>query len=177
MPDLATRRAVFRGTLAVLLALDLIAVVYLVSPLGRSRARRQEERDRIQQQILLRQREVAPLKNIDRKVVLAQKEISDFYAQRLPGQYAAIPEELGKVAKENNVRISQARYGMEDADVPGLRRVPVEAALEGDYLQIVKFINALERDKMFFIVNSVALTEQQGGGVRLQVRLETYLKG
>jgi len=176
MPNLAARRHLFRGTLAVMLVLDVAAIVYLVSPLGQSRAKRQEERDRIQQQILVRQREVAPLKNIDRKLVLAQKEISDFYAQRIPGQYAAIPEELGKVAQENKVRISQARYGMEEAEVPGLRRVSVEAGLDGDYLQVVKFINALERDKMFFIVNSVALTEQQGGVVRLQVKLETYLK-
>lgn len=176
MPDLSRRRLAFRGTLAVLLALDLAAMVYLVSPLGQSRAQRQEERDRIQQQILLRQREVAPLKNIDNKLALAQKEISDFYQQRIPGQYAAIPEELGKVAKENGVRISLARYAMDETDLPGLRRVSVEAGLDGDYLAVVRFINALERDKMFFLVNSVALTEQQGGVVRLQVKLETYLK-
>lgn len=176
MPDLSARRQLFRAILAVLLALDVAAIVYLVSPLGESHARRQEERDRIQQQILVRQREVVPLKNIDQKLATAQKEIADFYAHRLPGQYAAIPEELGKVAQEQRVRISQARYSMDDADVPGLRRVSVEAGLDGDYLQIVKFINALERDKIFFIVNSVALTEQQSGVVRLQVKLETYLK-
>ena len=176
MPDLSRRRQVFRGTLAVMLVLDVAALVYLVSPLGRSRARLQEERDRIQQQILLRQREVAPLKDIDKKLVQAKTEVSDFYAHRFPGQYAAIPEELGKLAQENKVRISQARYSMDEADVPGLRRVSVDAGFDGDYLQIVKFINAMERDKMFFNVNSVALTDQQGGVVRLQVKLETYLR-
>jgi len=176
MPDLAARRHAFKGALVVMLVLDVAALVYLVSPLGQSRAKRQEERDRIQQQLLVRQREAAPLKNIDHKLGVARKEISDFYAHRIPGQYAAIPEELGKVAQDNKVRIFQARYAMEDAEVPGLRRVSIDAGLDGDYLQVVKFINALERDKMFVIVNSVALSEQQGGEVKLQVKLEAYLK-
>jgi type IV pilus assembly protein PilO len=39
----------------------------------------------------------------------------------------------------------------------------------------VKFINALERDKMFFLIDGVNLAEQQGN-VRLQLKLETYLR-
>ena len=52
----------------------------------------------------------------------------------------------------------------------------VEITLSGAYLQEVKFINALERDKMFFLIDGVALAEQQGN-VRLQLKLETYLRG
>ena len=35
---------------------------------------------------------------------------------------------------------------------------------------------ALERDKMFFLIDGVNLAEQQGV-VRLQLKLETYLRG
>ncbi len=45
----------------------------------------------------------------------------------------------------------------------------IEITLSGDYLQEVKFINALERDKMFFLIDAVALAEQQGK-VRLQLK-------
>ena len=51
----------------------------------------------------------------------------------------------------------------------------MEVSLSGDYLQEVKFINALERDKMFFLVDGITLGEQQGN-VRLQLKLETYLR-
>jgi hypothetical protein len=40
----------------------------------------------------------------------------------------------------------------------------------------VKFINGLERDKMFFLIDGINLAEQQGN-VRLQLKLETYLRG
>jgi type IV pilus assembly protein PilO len=52
----------------------------------------------------------------------------------------------------------------------------MEITLSGDYLQEVKFINALERDKMFFLIDGITLGEQQGN-VRLQLKLETYLRG
>ncbi len=176
MPDLGARRRALQAVLIILAVLDLAALVYLVSPLSRSRAKRQEERDQVQQQLQVRQRETAPLKNIDQKLADARKQIADFYAQRIPGEYSAITEQIGKDAKENNVRISLAKYGTEDAEIPGLQRVKIEAGIDGDYVNIVKFINTLERDKMFFIIDSVALTEQQGGTVKLIVKLETYLK-
>ena len=56
-----------------------------------------------------------------------------------------------------------------------MRKLNIEITLSGDYLQEVKFINALERDKIFFLIDGVALGEQQGN-VRLQLKLETYLR-
>jgi len=81
------------------------------------------------------------------------------------------------VASANRVRISQGKYDVDDTDIEGLQKVRIEASLDGDYVETVKFINALERDKMFFIIDSVTLGEQQAGKVRLNMRLETYLKG
>jgi len=43
-------------------------------------------------------------------------------------------------------------------------------------LQLVRFINALERDRLFFIIDSVELGGEQGGLVKLQLKLETYQK-
>ena len=67
------------------------------------------------------------------------------------------------------------KYDEKDAPIEGLRKLSIEIALSGDYLQEVKFINALERDPMFFLIDGVALGEQQGN-VRLQLKLETYLR-
>jgi len=177
MADLTARRQRYRTALLVMVVLDVAALIYLLSPLGTSRASRQEERDRLQQQLQVRKREVAPLKDLDKKLLLARQEISDFYGNRIASEYSAIPEQLGKLAQADNVHISVAKYAMEDADVPGLRRITIDAGIDGDYLRVVKFINALERDRMFFIVDSISLTEQQGGTVKLQLKMETYLKG
>ena len=49
----------------------------------------------------------------------------------------------------------------------------IETSIKGDYQPIVKFINGLERSKVFFIVNSVGIA-QQNGPLQLQMKLETY---
>ena len=53
----------------------------------------------------------------------------------------------------------------------------IDARLSGDYRPLVQFINSLERDKMFFVINGVTLTGQQTGTVNLRLRLTTYLRG
>jgi len=52
----------------------------------------------------------------------------------------------------------------------------MEADLSGNYVALAKFINALERDDMFFYHHSVELGGEQNGPIKLQMKLETYLK-
>ncbi len=80
------------------------------------------------------------------------------------------------MAADTGVHFAGLKYDEKDAAIEGLRKLNVEITLSGDYLQEVKFINALERDKMFFLIDGVNLAEQQGN-VRLQLKLETYLRG
>lgn len=112
---------------------------------------------------------------MDRKLVQASSDINNFYGQRIPSEYSAIVEELGKVASDTGVHFAGVKYDDKEAPIEGLRKMNIEIALSGSYLQEVKFINELERDKMFFLIDGVALGEQQGN-VRLQLKLETYLR-
>jgi len=42
--------------------------------------------------------------------------------------------------------------------------------------RLVRFINALERNKLFFLVDGVELGSEQNGIVGLQLRIETYMR-
>ena len=53
----------------------------------------------------------------------------------------------------------------------------IDARLSGDYRSLVRFINSLERDKMFFVITGLTLTGQQTGMVNLRLRLTTYVRG
>jgi hypothetical protein len=52
----------------------------------------------------------------------------------------------------------------------------MEYDLAGNYTSLARFINAVERDEMFFIIDSVSLGGDPQGPVKLAVKLETYLK-
>jgi len=172
------RRARKRLTAAaiVLAVLDVAALGFLLSPLGRLRSTREMEYAEARRDLQTKMRDAVPLRGMDKKLDLARQQIADFYRERFPAQYSAVSSELGKVASQTGVRVSQISYDPKPAEVASLQQVVINANLDGDYLQVVKFINALERDKMFFMVDSLTLAQEQGGIVRLQVKLETYLR-
>ena len=156
--------------------LDLACVAYIFSPAGRSRQARQREYTKLRQQLVAKQQEVLPTRGMDEKLKQASQDITGFYATRFPAEYSAVASEVGKIAADTGVRLSGVKYEEKDAPIEGLRRLNMEVSLSGDYLQEVKFINALERSKMFFLIDGITLGEQQGN-VRLQLKLETYLRG
>jgi type IV pilus assembly protein PilO len=158
-----------------LAVVDLACIGYLLSPAGRTRAARQRDYYALRDQLVAKQQEVLPTRGMDQKLKQASQDIASFHKTRFPAEYSDVSDELGKVAAETGVHLANIKYDDKDAPVEGLRKLNIEIALSGDYLQEVKFINALERDKMFFLIDGVALAEQQGN-VRLQLKVETYLR-
>jgi type IV pilus assembly protein PilO len=174
MPDLKRTRNGLKIAIAALVLVDAAAVAMLLTPIaGMREARQQELRQEWQQ---LKAREYAPWRGLDKKLPRAKEQIADFYQERIPTEESAISDNLGTVAAGTGVRISGVKYMVKDAPVEGLERVEIAANLSGDYLQLVRFINALERNKLFFLVEGVELGGEQNGIVGLQLRIETYLR-
>jgi hypothetical protein len=57
-----------------------------------------------------------------------------------------------------------------------LTEINMEAGISGEYPQIMRFINSLERDQTFFVIRAMALTGQQGGQVNLRLSVSTWLR-
>jgi len=175
---MASIRETRKTLLPVVVALALVVIAcigYLMSPAGRSREARQRDLDALNAQLTTKRQEVLPTRGMDGKLKQASTDIGGFYKERFPAEYSTVSEELGKLAAANGVQIAAVKYDDKDAPVEGLRKLEIEVALSGSYLQEAKFINALERDKLFFVIDGVTLGEQQGN-VRLQLKLETYLR-
>lgn len=122
---------------------------------------------------------VVPPQVVGDRVKEARQEIAQFYKERFPVAESMIFEELGKLANENQVHLTAATYKAKDSDTAGIEQVQIGASLYGDYAQAMKFINSVERDKMFFIVDSVSLgggDQENNGAVRLNISLQTYMR-
>jgi hypothetical protein len=176
MPDLRDTRRKVKIALAALLLTDLAAAALLFSPLVGSQRARSDRMQSLWRTLQTKTHEVEPLRGLDKKVVTARGQIDDFYKDRLPSQDSAIADSLGKLASANGVRIGEVKYKIADPEPIGLRQVSIDADFSGDYLQLVRFLNELERSKLFFLVDSVELGGEQAGVVKLGMKLETYLK-
>jgi hypothetical protein len=133
------------------------------------------------QTVAMKTAEIArqPLEGLDEKLAQATKDADKFSKQRLPYAYSEFLAELGAQAKKQGVKLTRAQYAEspEMDGTPGaLTEVRVDAGLNGDYRSLVLFINALERDKTFYLIRAVTLTGQQSGMVGLRLGLTTYLR-
>ena len=115
-----------------------------------------------------------PLRGLDSKITQAQADQKAFYVKRFPSTYSAVLTELGAIAVKNNVLLNRVQYAEGKPD-EGVSELRMDASLSGDYAPVVRFINGLERDKIFFLITGVALTGQQSGIVSLRMKLTTYL--
>lgn len=162
--------------------LGLVNLYLLVHMAFAWRAANSENAEALEQQtVSMRTAEIAkkPLEGLDAKLALATTDADTFYKQRLPFATSEVAGELGALAKKQGVRLTRVGYGYTPvmAGAAGaLTEVRMDASLSGDYRPLVLFINGLERDKMFFLINGVTLTGQQSGTVGLRLRLTTYLR-
>ncbi|MGI8772067.1 MAG: hypothetical protein ACR2JE_11595 [Acidobacteriaceae bacterium] len=172
----ATPLNFYIAVVAVLAVVNLVLLTQLLLAWHTLRADRPEEIQ--QQQAVLRTTELQtlPLRELPAKVQTSAKDADRFYGARVPENYSTISAELGGLAQKGGVRLTRVAYVQTPA-IHDLAEVRMDASLSGDYTPMMRFINSLERDKMFFVIRGLTLTGQQGGIVNLRLRLATYLHG
>jgi len=176
MPDLRHTRRKLKITIGVMAGVSVITLGVLFSPLVGSTATRQQELAQLSAQVQAKSRQIEPLRGLDKKIPLASQQIDQFYKDRFTSHDSDVAEVLENLAKETGVKLDSVKFKTSDPDPVGLRPMEIETSIKGDYQPIVKFINGLERSKVFFILDSVGIA-QQNGPLQLQVKLETYQKG
>jgi Tfp pilus assembly protein PilO len=176
MPDLGNSRRKLKIAIGAMLAADIVALAVLFSPLVGSEDSRRTQIYALRAELTKKTHAVEPLRGMDQKIVLAKDQIGAFYKDRFAAKDSDLTNELGKLASENGIRIQQARYKEEEAESSGVIPVEIEGSFSGDYLQLVRFINTLERSKMFFEVDGVNLAGEGAGPVKLGIIIHSYLR-
>ncbi len=168
-------RRVANIILGLLLLVCLVCVGVLLSPLAKSRVQREADLREMQSEFQDKERELGPTKGMDTKIDAAKMNIAGFYKDRLPAQYSQIDAALVKAGQDTGVQLQGIAYKADKKLVDDLQRVDIQLTISGPYVNDVKFINAVERDKVFFVIDSVQLGSGTNG-VQLQVKAETYLR-
>lgn len=178
MANLAATRQRFHTVANVLGAIAALAVLVIFLPLRPSTEQKTSELNAAKLETKRLETEVAPLRGLPEKLGKARTDITSFHKGRFPDRFSAIPEVLGELASEHSVRLTDVKYESAQTELSGLQQVTMDAGLSGDYGRVVRFINALERSKTFFLIDSITLGEEGSGGgdVRLQIRIITVLR-
>jgi Tfp pilus assembly protein PilO len=119
--------------------------------------------------------ETASLRGLDERVDDSRSKMAAFYLKRIPPNYSSIAARIGELALKGPVRLTRVQYTQ---NPPGsdLTEISMDAGITGDYPQIMRFVNSIERDQTFFVIRAMSLTGQQGGLVNLRLRVSTWLR-
>src|SRR5258706_9048527 len=101
MPDLRQTRKDIKTSLAIMLAVDVVAVAVLISPLVGSTGSRRQELNQLWSELQVKTRQVEPLGNLKEKGKTANWQIKNFYKKRFSGPQSQIVTQFGKVAAAN----------------------------------------------------------------------------
>jgi type IV pilus assembly protein PilO len=118
--------------------------------------------------------QTAPLRGLDKRVAESHDQIKTFYADRLPANYSSFAIPFGDLQVKSGVHVTRIGYS-QGKPGPDLTEIFIDANLIGDYPQIMRFVNSLERSKTFFVVRQMNLTGQQGGMVNLRLQVSTWM--
>jgi Tfp pilus assembly protein PilO len=119
--------------------------------------------------------QTAPLRGLDQRVEKTREQLAEFYQKRIPPNYSSIDARVTELQVASGVRLTRVEYTQ---GKPGaaLTEITLDASISGDYPAIMRFVNTIERDPMFFIIRSMSLTGQQGGLVNLRLQVSTWLR-
>ena len=180
MADLSRARKRIITSIIALGVADVGMLVYLALPYRSGAAQPAQVQEQAERDYRQLTHTTVPLRGIDQKLAQAGKDDAAFMQNRLPTRYSDVVAELGKIADANHITISAVAYKLTPDKNLTIDDLEMHAGLVGPYVNLVKFMNAVERSKMFFIIDAVSLTGQgtrKAGEVRLDMKIDTYLRG
>jgi len=97
MPDLQEKRKKLKIAIGVMVGVSVASVGVLVSPLVGSTESRQQQLNQLRAQLTTKNRQVEPLRGLDKKIPLAMQQIDDFYKTRFSAHDSDVAETLGNL--------------------------------------------------------------------------------
>ena len=174
------RRVMVRSGLGALVALNLVAAIFVFHPLGGSAEDLAEQMRSKQRELEQRLKRVQRSRSLHAKVQQAKVEGDKFLLEATVEQrtaFSRIIEEMNKMAAESGMKPKE--FSMLPDPVPGsetLEQLTISANFEGSYASLVKFVNLLDKSPRFLIIESMQASPQSTGALNVSLKLDTFIR-
>ncbi len=176
---LLKRRKGFLWLLAVLLVNGAV-FAGVTHRLANKQERLAEELDRLRAELDTRQKDLQTLSKSEALVARNAEAVRRFWnevvQERAPGLTDAW-DEIDRLAGETGVVRGRTGYERDLLDV-GLEQIKATMPVGGDYFDLVRFINRLERSERFFLVEQIVISQRESTetGIELGCSIAFFLK-
>ena len=169
------------AVLGALFAFDLVFYLVAIEPLGRREAEQQALLGALTRQIEAKTSEVAQLQLVVSKVEKARGEgdglLQGITLPRRTG-FSTLLGELLEAAERAGIDTREGNFDIEPIEgTEEYGMISVNANFQGQYENLVRFLNQLDRSSQFLIIDSLAATPRtDSNDLQFTMRLNTLLR-
>lgn len=174
-------RVSVRAVLGTLLVLNIAAALILFKPWGGSAEDLDRRLTSMRAQLPKQQAALERTKLLVRKVEKARTESNQFMSKYMLVErtaYSTVLGEMSSAADKVSLKQKESQYAVEPIEGSDtLEMMTVSASFEGEYLNLTKFINELDRSPRFLIIESLTAAPQPAGKVvNVNFKLNAFVK-
>lgn len=173
------RQWVYLG-LVLLLGVDATVYFGWVKRPQLSPAVAEARRGQLEREVAVRETEVARLRRAREMLPQARPALAAFLREHIPTEgtgFSAVAVALSNAARTAGVQLENVSYKTRtERNETQLVSVEVSADLQGAYSNLLRYLELLEQDPGFYLIEELAVVSSQRGGLKLQTRLVTYFR-
>jgi Tfp pilus assembly protein PilO len=169
------------ATLGVLFAFDLVFYLVAIEPLDRREAEQQALLGALERQIAAKKTDVSQMQLVVGKVAKARGEgdglLEGITLPRRTG-FSTLLAELLQAASKAGIDTREGNFDIEPIEgTEEYGMISVSANFRGEYQNLVRFLNQLDRSEQFLIIDSLAATPRTDSNeLQFTMRLNTLLR-
>ena len=173
-------RAVIRLGLGTLVAANLVAAYFVVRPIGGSAQELAQQALEMHSQIVQQKSVLDRTRILAGKIELGRGEgdkfMAGYFLPRRPA-YSTIMAELNDLAGQAKITPRESSISLDAVDGSDtLDMLQISANFEGQYPDLIHFINLIDKSDRLLIESLNATPQQTGGRLNVTLKLDTFLK-
>ena len=174
-------RVAVRLVLGVLVVANLVAALIVFRPWGGSAEDLDRQQRQLRQQLTGAETRLKQTRLVVAKVEQARKEGDQFQARYITDRrttMSTIGEELNLIAQQAGVTPKGSVTNMEPVEgSETLWQMTISEIYEGQYAQLAKLVNLLDKSDRFLIISNMVATPKSNSNIlTVNLRLDTFVR-
>lgn len=134
-------------------------------------------------QLELQRADIKRARGIRERIPAIQKGFDQFEASLLPASkgYSSLTSEIGNIAGRAGVKVDDVNFRQKEVPTRGLSEVEIDSTISGEYSNVVRFLNGLQRSQNVYAVESLTLAQTDNaqnpsGVIHVSLHMKTYFR-
>jgi len=174
-----TTKTIIRVILGIVVAIDIVLAGINWQMAAANRAP-QSELNTLKRQHALVAADIARAETIRKTLPQIEQQCDLFFKQNfrpVASGYSSVVSDFGSLSRGAGLQTENINFHQHPTDKRGVTEVDINAAIDGDYSSVVRFIDALQHIDTFYVLDGLSLgSSGSGGELKLNLQLRTYFR-